>query len=362
MSVPTESKKIVVQNSPAGPVNLDYTLPDSTFKVVTEPLPNLEDGQVLVKTLYLSNDPTQRGWIQKDAKPESSYLPPVPQGGVVRASGIAEIVESKSNKYSKGDIVSAFVGWTQYNVLPEAMVFSKIPKSDVPLPYALGPLGMTGMTAYFGLDIFKPKSSDTVVISAASGATGSTAVQLAKKVYGCKNVVGIAGGKQKCDYVKSIGADSCVDYTDSANLEKNLRQAIGIEKSTDGADIYFDNVGGEVLDTMLPLVKLHGGIIACGAVAGYNDHSKMAIKNWAMVITRRLNIKGFIITDFASRNQECIGNLIKYVQEGKLDISSSVVVNDLSNDFENIPTTWATLFDTSKKQPGKLVTKVADSE
>lgn len=359
MSLPTEVTRIVVKNGPLGELELDYKSPNATFEVVTDALPELKDGEVLSKLLYLSNDPTQRNWIAKDYDPKSGYVTPVLEGDTVRSSGLGQVLESKNEKYSKGDIIYGMLGWTQYPISPDAAIFSKIPKTGLPLPASLGPCGMTGMTAYFGTELGELKPSDTFVVSAASGATGSVAVQIAKKVIGCKKVIGIAGGKDKCDYVTSLGADACVDYRDSANLAKNLEEAIG----EDGADAYFDNVGGEILDIMMGLTKRGGIIIACGAVSGYNDKSKMAIKNWGYIITRRLTVKGFLVTAFAHRTPEAVSTLAKYAQEGKLDVSaSSTAVVDLSKDFSQIPFTFATLFDTDKKKPGKLVTKIADPE
>lgn len=358
-----ETKKIIVKNAPSDALTLDYSSPEANFEVVSTTLPELKDGEVLIKTLYLSNDPTQRNWIQKDANAEGSYLPPVLPGDTVRSLGLGEIIESKNENYSKGDVINGFVGWAQYNVLPPSAVFNKIPKSNLPLPVSLGPAGMTGLTAYFGLELANLKPTDTAVISAASGATGSMAVQIAKKVAGCARVVGIAGGKEKCEFVKSLGADACVDYRDSANFKQNLKEAIGVANADDGADVYFDNVGGEMLDTMLALTKRHGTIIACGAVAAYNDRSKGALKNFFLTISRRLTVKGFIVTDFAAKYEQAVATILKSAQEGKIDISERAYkVVDLSNDFEQVPFTWATLFDSTKKLPGKLVTKLADPE
>ncbi|EDK41188.1 hypothetical protein PGUG_05286 [Meyerozyma guilliermondii ATCC 6260] len=356
---PTQTKTFIVNENPLKDVNFELGQKDSTFKLVEEPLKPLHDGQVRVKTLYLSNDPTQRNWIQKGIDPERLYVPPVQQGEPVRSLGLGQVVDSKSSNYKNGDLVLCMMYWSQYCDLTEKQINSKIPDRSIPLPLYLSTLGMTGLTAYFGLlDVGKAKKGDTVVISAASGATGSMAVQVAK-AKGCY-VVGISGSEEKCRFVESIGADACVNYKDS-NFKENIKKALGDKKY---CDIFFDNVGGEILDVMLTLTKVGGTIVACGAIAGYNDASKIQIKNWSEIILNRLQVKGFIILDHTDKYAAAIQEIAGWIKEGKVKADENAFhLVDLSDEskFAEIPTVWGTLF-TDEKKPGKLLTKLADAE
>lgn len=353
---PSTTKAIVLNEPPMKTVTVELGQEHSTFKLVDQELPALKDGQVLLKTLYMSNDPTQRGWIQKGADPARMYTAPVLKGDKMRARALSQVLESASDEYKPGDIVLAEVYWAQYSVLDANRIQKKVDPA-LPLPLYLSTLGLVGMTAYFGLlKVGGAKKGDTVVVSAASGATGSLVVQVAKAI-GC-TVVGITGGKEKAEHVKQLGADESVDYRDP-DFKDNMKKALG-EKGV--CDIYFDNVGGEILDVMLSLTKPFGTIVACGAIAGYNDSEKLYVKKWFEIIANRLQVKGFIVIDFISQVPEFVDQMTAWMKEGKVksDLSAYNVV-DITSNFEAVPKTWHLLFEDSKK-PGKLLTKIADPE
>ncbi|KAJ9091506.1 hypothetical protein QFC19_009051 [Naganishia cerealis] len=354
---PTQTKTFIVNEQPIKNVNYELGQKHSTFKLVDQTLQPLQDGHVRVKTLYLSNDPTQRSWIQKGINPERMYVPPVGQGEPMRSLGIGQVVESKSSTYKNGDLVICLLYWSQYCDIDEQQIDSKVPDASIPLPVYLSTLGMTGLTAYFGIrEVAKAKKGDTVVVSAASGATGSMVVQIAKAI-GC-HVIGISGGEEKCRYVESIGADACVNYKDPA-FRKNMVKALGDKKF---CDVFFDNVGGDILDVMLALTKVNGTIVACGAIAGYNDHTKMQIRNWGEIIVNRLTVKGFIILDHKDKYGAAVKEIAGWIKEGKVKADESAFnLVDLTGEskFTEVPIVWGTLFSDNKK-PGKLLTKLAD--
>lgn len=329
---------------------------NATFKLVTKPLRPIENGEILIKTLFLSNDPTQRAWIQKGLKADRMYVDPVREGNVMRSSGLGKVVESKLAKYPEGTIVSCSLKWSDYAIVKEQDVFYPIVDTSVPLTLYLDLLGITGLTAYFGLtDVANLKASDVILVSAASGATGSTVVQIAKNVIGCKRVIGISGGPEKCKYVESIGADACVDYRDK-DFARNLYKAAGGK-----VDVFFDGVGGKILDLGMTLVKPHGQVLACGAITGYNDFSQGRVNNWGQIITQRLHVKGFLVLDYQDRYQEAMKYLVKWLKEGKIKSDEKtftlVDLSRSSDDFKKIPESWGLLF-SDKKGPGKLLTKL----
>jgi NADPH-dependent curcumin reductase CurA len=274
MAPPTSTKVYVVANKPTDNIALDG--PNATFKLEEKPIPKLEDGQVLVQTLYLSNDPAQRGWIDKNQKPERLYVPPVKEGEPMRAGFIAKVISSKNDKFQEGKLVQGYGGWVQYQVTsPEAIglrVIDEIP--GISVTHFLGAFGGTGLTAYCGLiKVGETTKDDVVVVSGAAGATGSMVVQIAKHIIGCKKVIGLAGSDEKCRWVESLGADLCINYKKDWKTE--LKAA-----TKDYANVYFDNVGGEQLDFMITRLSQHGRIVACGAIAGYNSSEKSSLKNW----------------------------------------------------------------------------------
>ena len=354
-----ESRKFIINNSPVTGINLDKSSPESTFKIVKETVPELKDNQLLLKPLYFSNDASQRAWIQKGIPAEAMYVPPIRQGEPMRSFGLAEVVKSKSSEYESGELVFSTLNWADYSIMPVEAVFNKVPKGPLPLTAYLDYLGVTGLTAYVGFfNVVPLKKEDVVVISGAAGATGSMCVQLAKNCIGSKRVVGIAGGKAKCDYVKSIGADDCIDYKDAANFSKNMKSALG----EDGyCDVYFDGVGGSILDQMMLLTKKGGKIIACGSVAGYDDKEKLAVYNYGSITIRSLTVYGFLVLNYANEFPTAIQKILGWVQEGKIKVGDDgFSLNDLSkdpSDFEKIPDIWYTMFNGEKK-PGKLLTQL----
>ena len=350
MSVPTETRQWLLTNKPTDLPELSG--PNQTFTLKTAPLPALQDNQVLVKTLYISNDPAQRGWIANDIDPKRLYVPPVPQDGVMRARAVAEVLESKSSRYSKGDKVLAVTGWAEYAVqnAKDCQPCEEIPGLGV--THYLGAFGQTGQTAYYGTKIIaRAGEEDTVVVSGAAGATGSMVVQIAKHLLGCKKVIGIAGSDDKCKWVESLGADVCLNYK-KTSFKENLI------KATDGyVEVYFDNVGGEILDLMLTRMAKGGRVAACGAITDYNKSERSGLKNWFEVISNRIEIKGFIIFDFlmSGKGADAVKELVAAAKDGKIKISeeNETVVD---TKFEDVPKTWMLVFEGANT--GKLVTKL----
>lgn len=360
--VPKTSKCFVLNEPPVKDVNFNEDDPQATFKLVEKPLRELKNGELLIRTLYLSNDPTQRAWIQKGLNPDRMYVDPVMKGDVMRLVGLGQVVALKCSKYKAGDIVNTSLKWADYLIVSEGAVFNLVFDTKLPLPLYLDVLGTTGLTAYFGLlDVAKLTKDDVVVISAALGATGSMCVQIAKHVIGCKKVIGILGGADKCEFVRLLGADACIDYR-SKTFARDMVQALGSDKY---CDVFFDGVGGKILDVMLALTKPFGRVVACGAISGYNDFSQSRVLNWPQIITNRLAVNGFIVLDYQKRYGEAIQHLLQWIKEGKIkyDNSTYTVVDLLKSkeDFGKIPLTWGILFN-KDKGPGKLLTKVSRSK
>ncbi|KAI5957073.1 hypothetical protein KGF57_003382 [Candida theae] len=371
MSTPSTSTQVVLKTNPPGFVNPKIGESDSTFEIKQRPIEPLKDGQLLVKILYLSNDPTQRGWIRPKDASFRYYVPPVAIGAPMESLAIAEVIESKSSKYSKGDIVNGKFYWADYITVSEQNVVNKIDKSlGFPLEFYLSVLGMTSLTALFGLTEAgemkkflseKPEKPYTLLVSAASGATGSVVVQIAKHVLGASKVIGISGSEEKCRWVESLGADLCVNYK-SDNYQKEIDEFLG-----DGlVDYYFDNVGGSILDYALTKMNKFGHVISCGSISTYNskgDGSFSGVKSWGEITVNSLTIKGFIVTDFLPKFAEGAQILGKAVKEGKIKAQGAYHVDTLSGDspekkLEGIPQIWNQLF-VGEKPNGKLITKVA---
>ena len=273
----------------------------------------------------------------------------------MRARSVAEVLETTSSKFKKGQHCLVSMGWSEYSVEnatnnPRIQEFEEI--EGLSNTHFLGALGLTGVTAYYGIkEVARAGQEDTVVVSGAAGATGSMVVQIAKKMLGCKRVVAMAGSEEKCEWVVSLGADVCLNYK-SKDFQERL------VKETDGfVEVYFDNVGGEILDMMLTRMKVGGRIAACGAITDYNKSDKGGLKNWFEVISSRLEIKGFIVLDFYSRGggAEALKELTKAYKEGKLTIGpENETVVDAK--LEDVPKTWMKLFEGTNT--GKLVTKL----
>jgi NADPH-dependent curcumin reductase len=300
-----QGKRIVLASRPAGePKPSDFRIED-----YTPPTPG--DGQVLLRTIWLSLDPYMRGRMSDAA----SYATPVPIGGVMEGGTVSEVIASNNPGFTKGDIVLSRAGW-QTHALSDGKALRKIDPKIAPVSTAVGVLGMPGMTAYTGLlDIGKPQAGETVVVAAASGAVGSVVGQIAR-IKGAR-AVGIAGGKDKCDYVKrELGFDACLDHR-NPDLAAKLKDAC-----PKGIDVYFENVGGAVFDAVFPLLSNFARVPVCGLIAQYNDTQTTAPK-WAgalmrTVLTKRLTIRGFIVSDFAARHDDFLRDMSAWVREGKV--------------------------------------------
>ncbi|RJF94459.1 NADP-dependent oxidoreductase [Oleomonas cavernae] len=300
------------------------------------------DGEVLVKVLYLSLDPAMRGWMNEG----KSYIPPVGIGEVMRAGGIGEVIASNDPAFAVGDIVNGTPGVQEYAVV-SGKTLTRVDPKLAPLPAYLGVLGMPGMTAYFGLlDVGKPGQGETVVVSGAAGAVGGLVGQIAK-LKGCR-VVGIAGGADKCKYaVDELGFDACVDYK-SEDVKKALRG-----HCPKGIDIYFDNVGGDILDICLTQLARHARVLICGAISQYNNTT--AVKgpsNYMSLLVNRARMEGFVVFDYAPRYGEAVRDLAQWLAQGKVTAREDIV-----SGIETFPDTLLKLF--KGENFGKLVLKVA---
>ena len=312
------------------------------FELVEAPVPRAGAGEAVARLLYLSLDPTNRIWVT-DAE---SYLPPVQIGEVMRGGGIARIVESNTSQYAVGDLVTGLTGWQDYVLLDGSAMVQPVPAGlSVPPEVFLGVLGVTGLTAYFGLlDIGQPQAGETVVISAAAGATGSVAGQIAK-IKGCR-VVGIAGGAQKCRWLTDeLGFDAAVDYK-AAGWQARLREAC-----PNGIDVNFENVGGEIMDEVMSQMNLNGRVALCGLISGYNSGEPMRGR-FDLLLTKRLQVRGFIVLDFLPRFAEGVVQLAQWYAEGRVKHRDTVVAG-----LEQAPTALNMLFDGGNL--GKLLIKVA---
>jgi NADPH-dependent curcumin reductase CurA len=314
----------------------------SDWNVVTEPVREVGDGEVLVKVLYLSLDPAMRGWMN-DAK---SYIRPVAIDEVMRAGGVGTVVASKSLRFSPGDHVVGSLGVQEYAILKEKEL-TKVDKRLAPLPVYLSTLGMPGMTAYFGLlDVGQAKAGEVVVVSGAAGAVGSVAGQVAK-IKGC-TVIGIAGGADKCKYVKEgLGFDACIDYK-AEDVRKALRT-----HCPNGLNVYFDNVGGEILDAALANLARKARIVVCGAISQYN--STTGVKgpaNYLALLVNRARMEGMVVFDYAERYADAAREMAGWMAQGKLKSREDIVEG-----LDTFPDRLLMLF--KGENLGKLVLKVA---
>ncbi|MEX1250437.1 MAG: NADP-dependent oxidoreductase [Hyphomonas sp.] len=320
-------------------------LREGDLELVESALAPLANGQVRAKTIYLSLDPTNRIWMSD----MDAYLPPVQIGDAMRGGGLSVVTESRFDGLAPGDIVNTgLAGWAVYNTLPGASL-TKLPTlPGVPLTAYMGPLGATGMTAYFGLmDIARPKAGETVVVSAAAGAVGSMVGQIAK-IQGCR-VVGIAGGKDKCRWLTEVaGFDAAIDY-------KSEDVGGGLDKHCpNGVDINFENVGGRIMDEVMARLNDFSRMPLCGLISTYNDTAPTPGPfNFANLLMRRTLVKGFIVIDYFPRFPEGIQQMAMWLMEGKLKFETDIV-----DGFEKAPASLSRLFE--GKNLGKLVVKVSD--
>lgn len=329
------NKAIVLASRPQG-----WVSPEN-FRLEICAMPVPKDGEVLVKNLWLSLDPYMRGRIS-EAK---SYVPPVAIGAVMVGQTVGEVIESKAPGLKAGDHVLTSLGWQTHGVARGAEV-TKVDGSKVPLSYFLGVLGMPGLTAYFGLyEIGHPRAGNTLVVSAASGAVGSVVGQLAK-ASGCR-VVGIAGGKAKCDYVvKDLGFDACVDYK-AGKLSEDLAAAC-----PNGVDVYFENVGGEIMEAVMSKMNFASRMVVCGLISDYNRTEPYAINSMRAVLVNRIRMQGMIVFDWINRYPEGIKALSGLVASGKIKYRESVVQG-----IENAPQGLVDLL--QGKNFGKQLVKIA---
>ena len=283
-----ENRKWILKERPSGLVK------DSDFELVTEVLPKINEGEILLENLYLSFDPTQRGWLND----VPGYLPPVQIGEVIRSGGIGKVIDSNNSEYKTGDLTFGLIGWqTHCLTKPNVDDRFRVVPDLLPIPTMLNVMGSTGITAYYGLiELGKPKSGETVLVSGAAGATGSVVVQIAK-LKGC-NVIGIAGGKEKCDWLKDIGVDHIIDYKNS-EVHKELPKVV-----ENGIDIYFDNVGGKILETVLELININARVLLCGGISSGYDATRPADgpNNLFSLIIKRATIQGFLVLDYLSKS------------------------------------------------------------
>ncbi|MSQ89017.1 MAG: NADP-dependent oxidoreductase [Betaproteobacteria bacterium] len=287
---------------------------EENFKLLVSPAPVPKEGEVLVKNLWLSLDPYMRGRMNQ----QKSYAKGVEIGEVMGGETAGVVLESRHANFKPGDTVTAPSGWQLYCCL-KGELLTRVDASKAPLSTFLGCLGMPGRTAYFGMkDICTPMPGETVLVSAASGAVGSVVGQLAK-AWGCR-AVGIAGGEEKCNYVvKELGFDACVDYK-AGKLFENLKAAC-----PQGVDAYFENVGGEILDTVLRLMNLRSRITICGLISEYNSPEPYGIKMFRSILVNRIKVQGMIVFDWLERYAEANQALLDLLSAGKLKYRESVL-------------------------------------
>jgi hypothetical protein len=313
----------------------------SDWKLTEEEPRQPAAGEVLVRTHYLSLDPAMRGWMNEGR----SYIAPVELGDVMRAGGVGQVEVSNHPGFKAGDYVSGTLNIQEYATLPGEQL-TKVDPSLAKLPTYLGVLGMPGMTAYFGLlDVGQPKPGDTVVVSGAAGAVGTVVGQIAK-IKGCR-AVGIAGGQSKCDYlVKELGFDEAIDYKGS-DLKQRLREAC-----PKGVNVYFDNVGGDILDTLLTRMAMHGRIVICGAISQYNSTTGVkGPSNYLSLLVNRARMEGMVVFDYVKRFPEALSEMAAWIKSGQLKSRE-----DIAQGIETFPETLLKLF--HGENTGKLVLQV----
>ena len=335
MTTATANRQIRLRQRPDGRID------ERTFETVEDAMPEPGPGQALVQNLYLSIDPTNRAWIGE----EPTYLPPVGIGEVMRSVGLGRVVESNSEDYPEGALVTGLVGWQQYTLAGgEGIPLTVVPELELPIECMLGALGITGITAWFGIEeIGQPQEGETMVVSAAAGAVGSVAGQLAK-LRGAR-VVGIAGGPDKCAWlVDELGFDAAVDRHDPRWREQ-LREAC-----PDGVDVDFENVGGEIMDAVFSMLNLNARVPLCGLISEYNDDAQPG-PSLRRVVVNRVLIKGFIVLDWFDRFPEAITQLGALVAQGKVKDRHTIVEG-----LDGAPAAMNMLFD--GENVGKLIVKL----
>ncbi|HEY9404233.1 MAG TPA: NADP-dependent oxidoreductase [Pyrinomonadaceae bacterium] len=336
------NKKIILAARPSGLPTVD------NFRIVEAEMPRPAAGEVLLKTLYLSVDPYMRGRMNEG----KSYVAPFELNEVVTGGVVSEVVESRSENFQAGDIVAGFLGWELYSVAagvqgrPDSLV--KLDPALAPATAALGLLGMPGLTAYFGLlDIGRPTAGETVVVSGAAGAVGMVVCQIAR-IKGCR-VVGIAGSDEKNEYLTNeLGAAAAINYKTAGDLRQSLKEAC-----PEGVDVYFDNVGGEISDSVLTLINKGARIVICGQISLYNlERPDVGPRAQLPLLVNSALMQGFIVTDYAARYPEGTGQLGRWLGEGKLKNAENII-----DGFENAPRAFLGLF--AGENTGKQLVRVA---
>ena len=317
------------------------------FEEAEAPVRVPEAGEVLLKNLYLSIDPAIRGWMS-EAK---SYLPPIGIGEPIRSGTLSKIVESKADGWSVGQVVQALAAWESYSVVSSRMLHGKVGSiEDIPLSTRLSVLGGTGLTAYFGLlAVGKPQKGETVLVSAAAGGVGSIVGQIAK-LKGCR-AVGLTGSDEKCAWlIEELGYDAAINYK-TTNLQPALNEAC-----PRGIDVYFDSVGGEILNTALTRLNHQGRVVICGAISQINEAElPPGPSNYLQLLAKSARMEGFTTLDFTSRYDEARADLARWIREGKIHYRDDIVEG-----LDKAPAHLLRLF--SGEHRGKLLVKLADAE
>ena len=330
------NKVILLKKRPVGKPTLD------DFKFLEEEQPIIQEGQVLLKMLYVSVDPYLRGRMSS----EKSYIPPFELNKPIQSGIIAEVVESKLSTFKVGDLVSAMLDWKELQISDGRSLF-KIDGNAASLSAYLGVLGMTGLTAYLGLtEIGKPKPGERVVFSGAAGAVGSIAGQIAK-ILGCR-VIGIAGSDEKASMLTSkLGFDAAINYKTTTDMKAAIANA-----APNRVDIYFDNVGGEISDAVLANINQFARIAVCGSISGYNDtETSMGPRVQGILVKNSVLMQGYIVSNYKDKFPEAIRQLTNWLQDGKLIYTETLV-----DGFDNIPQAFIDLFE--GKNEGKMIVKV----
>jgi NADPH-dependent curcumin reductase CurA len=335
------NRRFALRQRPEGRID------DQTFELVEEELPGIEDGEALVRAEWISLDPTNRGWISD----VPGYLPPVAIGETMRGLGLGRVVESKRPDYEEGQLVQGLTGWTEHFIASDTAQLQRVPAVEGVSPgLYLGALGMTGLTAWVGMrEIGKPREGETVVISAAAGAVGSVAGQLAKR--DGARVVGIVGGPEKCSILtEKLGFDAAVDHR-AEDWHAQLKAA-----TPDGIDVDFENVGGKIMDAVFARLNLHARIALCGLISGYNESAPPPgpRETFGNLLVKRATLQGFIILDHFDKLAKVSAQLAEWIADGSLEPLETVVEG-----FEELPRAINMLFDGTNV--GKLIVRVGDA-
>lgn len=337
--MPESNRRFILRSRPQGRITAD------TFELVEQPIPEIKEGEALVRTQWISLDPTNRGWIRE----QPTYLPPVAIGEVMRGLGLGQVVASKHDAYREGQLVQGLIGWQEWAVASETAPLLSVSEIPGVSPSAhLGALGMTGLTAWIGLeDIGRPQPGETVVVSAAAGAVGSVAGQIAR-IKGAR-VVGVAGGAEKCALLtERLGFDAAVDHR-ASDWREQLAAA-----TPDGIDVDFENVGGQIMEAVFARLNLRARVVLCGLISAYNDPDPPpGPRSFGNLLVNRVRLQGFIVLDHFDRMPEAVPELAGWLRDGKLKQLETVV-----DGFEQLPEAINMLFDGANT--GKLLVRVAE--